>query len=176
MVKIVADTSTLFSSEEGNKHGITITPLSVNIAKDSYRELDEITSAQFLERLQGGALPTSSQPSIGEKMEQYELLAKADEVLDITMADGLSGTYESACNAKADCVYGDRITVLNSETLCGPHRYLALKAVRLAEQGNSEPISGPESSSAGRTGEFRFDDRGCPSQFHDAGTIVSHPA
>ena len=153
MVKIVADTSTLFSSEEGNKHGITITPLSVNIAKDSYRELDEITSAQFLERLQGGVLPTSSQPSIGEKMEQYELLAKADEVLDITMADGLSGTYESACNAKADCVYGDRITVLNSETLCGP-----------------------ESSSAGRTGEFRFDDRGCPSQFHDAGTIVSHPA
>lgn len=124
MVKIVADTSTLFSSEEGNKHGITITPLSVNIAKDTYRELDEITSAQFLERLQEGALPTSSQPSIGEKMEQYELLAKADEVLDITMADGLSGTYESACNAKADCVYGDRITVLNSETLCGPHRYL----------------------------------------------------
>ena len=137
MVKIVADTSTLFSSEEGNKHGITITPLSVNIAKDTYRELDEITSAQFLERLQGGALPTSSQPSIGEKMEQYELLAKADEVQDITMADGLSGTYESACNAKADCVYGDRITVLNSETLCGPHRYLVLKAVRLAEQGNS---------------------------------------
>ena len=64
MVKIVADTSTLFSSEEGNKHGIAITPLSVNIAKDSYRELDEITSAQFLERLQEGALPTSSQPSI----------------------------------------------------------------------------------------------------------------
>ena len=64
MVKIVAYTSPLFSSEEGNKHGITITPLSVNIAKDSYRELDEITSAQFLERLQDGALPTSSQPSI----------------------------------------------------------------------------------------------------------------
>lgn len=135
MVKIIADTSTMFSVEEGKRHNITITPLSVTIHDKSYRELEEISVSQFLEQIANGALPMSSQPSIGEKMEQYEQLAKEDDILDITMADGLSGTYNSACSAKQECQYKDRITVLNSKTLCGPHRYLALKAVSLAEQG-----------------------------------------
>lgn len=138
MVKIVADTSTLFSSQEGSEYGITITPLSVTLGKQSYRELDEISSEQFLALLnQGEDLPMSSQPSIGAKMAQYEQLAKTDEVIDITMADGLSGTYESACNAKQECVYNERISVVNSLTLCGPHRYLALKAASLADKGMS---------------------------------------
>lgn len=137
MVRIIADTSTLFNSKEGKKNNITITPLNVTIGKQSFRELDEIDTKQFLELLKNGDVPRSSQPSIGDKMQQYETLAADDEVLDITMADGLSGTYESACNAKQECEYRDRITVLNSGTLCGPHRYLALKASKMAQEGKS---------------------------------------
>lgn len=137
MVKIIADTSTLFNSQSGRENNITITALNVTIGKQSFRELEEIDSKRFLELLKNGDIPRSSQPSIGDKMSQYEALARDDEVLDITMADGLSGTYESACNAKQECEYSDRITVLNSQTLCGPHRYLTLKAAKLAQEGKN---------------------------------------
>lgn len=137
MVKIISDTSTLFSTNEGKEQSITITPLHVTIGKESYRELDEIDSAHFLKRITAENLPMSSQPSIGDKLKQYDQLGETEEILDITMADGLSGTYESACNAKQISVNCDRITVFNSQTLCGPHRYLVLKAVQLASEGIS---------------------------------------
>ena len=47
-------------------------------------------------------------------------LQKDDEIIDITIADGLSGTYHSACTAKDDCPHNDNIHVFNSKTLCGP--------------------------------------------------------
>ena len=51
------------------------------------------------------------------------------------MADGLSGTYNSACMAKNMDSNPDRIEVINSQTLCGPHRYLVDLAVKLVEDG-----------------------------------------
>lgn len=137
MIHIVSDTSTLLSTKQGKEHNITITPLNVTIGNRSYHELDEIDTKGFLELLKNNDIPMSSQPSIGEKMEIYEELARDGDILDITMADGLSGTYASACNARQESTYAQRITVFNSKTLCGPHRYLVLKAVQLASQGKS---------------------------------------
>ena len=137
MIHIVSDTSTLLSTNQGKEHNITITPLNVTIGNRSYHELDEIDTKGFLELLKNSDIPMSSQPSIGEKMEIYEELARDGDILDITMADGLSGTYASACNARQESTYAQRITVFNSKTLCGPHRYLVLKAVQLASQGKS---------------------------------------
>ena len=114
---------------------LQFSPLSVTINGKSYRELEEITAEEFIKLINEGFMPTTSQPSIGEKMHLYETLAKDDEIIDITIADGLSGTYHSACTAKDDCPHNDNIHVFNSKTLCGPHRYLVLKAVDLASKG-----------------------------------------
>ena len=135
MVRIISDSSTMLNVKEGKEHGITISPLSVTINGKSYRELEEITAEEFIKLINEGFMPTTSQPSIGEKMHLYETLAKNDEIIDITIADGLSGTYHSACTAKDDCPHNDNIHVFNSKTLCGPHRYLVLKAVDLASKG-----------------------------------------
>ena len=51
------------------------------------------------------------------------------------MADGLSGTYNSACMARNMDENPDRIHVINSQTLCGPQNYLVNLAVTLAENG-----------------------------------------
>ena len=135
MVRIISDSSTMLNVKEGKEHGITISPLSVTINGKSYREQEEITAEEFIKLINEGFMPTTSQPSIGEKMHLYETLAKDDEIIDITIADGLSGTYHSACTAKDDCPHNDNIHVFNSKTLCGPHRYLVLKAVDLASKG-----------------------------------------
>ena len=54
------------------------------------------------------------------------------------MADGLSGTYASTVSASESVDNPERITVLNSRTLCGPQRYLTQTALKLRDQGLSK--------------------------------------
>ena len=134
MVRIVSDTSTLYSSAQARAAGFAVSPLSVTIAGKSYREFDEISSDEFVAIINEGNMPTSSQPAIGEVSALYEELA-GEQILNISMAAGLSGTYQSAAAAAELCDNCADITVLNSRTLCGPHRYLVEGAVKLAKEG-----------------------------------------
>ncbi|MBQ4550902.1 MAG: DegV family protein [Oscillospiraceae bacterium] len=136
MVRIVSDTSTLYSSAQARAAGFAVSPLSVTIAGKSYREFDEISSDEFVAIINEGNMPTSSQPAIGEVSALYEELA-GEQILNIAMAAGLSGTYQSAAAAAELCDNAGDITVLNSRTLCGPHRYLVEGAVKLAKEGTT---------------------------------------
>lgn len=133
MVKIMSDTSTLYSIKEGEKNNVIINPLSVTINEETYKEYEEISPKEFIGKINGGNIPSTSQPSIGNTVELYEN-NKEDDILNITMSDGLSGTYSSACTAREMVDNKDNIYVLNSRTLCGPQRYLVNKAVELANK------------------------------------------
>ena len=78
---------------------------------------------EFYGRIGKGEIPRSSQPPIGDVVEVYEKYQDAD-VLNICVAAGLSGTYHGALSARDMVESRDRITVFNSRTLCGPHRYM----------------------------------------------------
>ena len=134
MVRIISDSSTLYSTAQARKAGFALSPLSVTIAGKSYREFDEISSDAFVGIIHEGHMPTSSQPAIGEVTALYEEFA-GEQILNIAMAHGLSGTYMSAVAAADLCDNADDITVLNSRTLCGPHRYMVERAVAMAEDG-----------------------------------------
>lgn len=136
MVRIVSDTSTLYSTTQALEAGFDVAPLSVTIAGKTYREFDEISADQFVDIIRQGNMPTSSQPALGLVTETYEKYPE-EEIVHIAMADGLSGTYNGA-RAAADLVENsDRITVINCATLCGPHRYMVEKAVEWAKAGQS---------------------------------------
>ena len=134
MVRIISDTSTLYSTQQAREAGFAVSPLSVTIAGKSYREFDEISSDRFVEIINQGHMPTSSQPAIGEVSALYEEYA-GEQILNISMAHGLSGTYQSAAAAAELCDNCEDITVLNTRTLCGPHRYMVEKAVEMAKNG-----------------------------------------
>jgi len=136
MVRIVSDTSTLYSTTQALEAGFAVSPLSVTIAGKTYREFDEITSEEFVEIIRQGHMPTSSQPAIGEVEDLYNRYPE-DEIINVTMALGLSGTYTSAVAAAQMCDHSDKISVVNTRTLCGPHRYLVEQAVELAKNGAS---------------------------------------
>ena len=136
MVRIVSDTSTLYSTRQAREAGFAVSPLSVTIAGKSYREFDEISSQQFVDIIRQGHMPTSSQPAIGEVSALYEEFS-ADPVLNISMAMGLSGTYQSAVAAAELCGNPENITVVNTRTLCGPHRYLVEQAQQWAQAGET---------------------------------------
>ena len=133
MVQIITDTSTLFTPEEGKKMGVEVLPLCVSIGELEGRDL-AINVDDFYSRIASGQLPQSSQPPVGEVIDAYEK-HKGYEIINIAMADGLSGTYQSACGAKEMAENRDDITVINTKTLCGPHRYIVEKAQEMKEAG-----------------------------------------
>ena len=136
MVHIVSDTSTLYSTAQAEAAGFAVSPLSVTIAGKSYRKFDEISAEEFVDLIRQGHMPTSSQPAIGEVEELYARYS-GEEIINVAMASGLSGTYNSAVAAAQLSENGENISVLNTRTLCGPHRYLVQKAVQWAEEGQS---------------------------------------
>ena len=136
MVRIISDTSTLYSTRQAREAGFAVSPLSVTIAGKSYREFDEISADEFVAIIDQGHMPTSSQPAIGEVSALYEEFA-GEQILNIAMAHGLSGTCQSAAAAAELCDNCEDITVVNTRTLCGPHRYMVEKAVELAKNGAS---------------------------------------
>ena len=138
MVRIISDTSTLYSTSQARQAGFEVSPLSVTIAGKSYREFDEISSEEFVDIIRQGHMPTSSQPAIGEVSELYAKYPE-DQLLNISMAAGLSGTYNSAVTAAELCDHSENITVVNTRTLCGPHRYMVEQAVIWAKEGLSVP-------------------------------------
>lgn len=135
MVQIITDSSTLYFVEEARERGFEASPLCVNIGDLDGRDL-QIDMKDFYERIQRGEIPRSSQPPVGEVMDLYEKYKDAD-IINIAMADGLSGTYQSACGARETMDNKDRITVFNSRTLCGPHRYMVEKAQAMKLAGHT---------------------------------------
>ena len=134
MIRIISDSSSLYSEKKGQEKNITIASLTVHINGKSYREYEDIETEEFINIINEGHMPTSSQPSIGHVVDMYNQYEE-DEIINISMADGLSGTYNSACVARGMAENPERIHVINSETLCGPQKYLVDLEVTLVEEG-----------------------------------------
>ncbi|MBQ7360628.1 MAG: DegV family protein [Lachnospiraceae bacterium] len=136
MLQIVTDSSTLYTVEAGKEKGVESIPLCVSIGDMEGRDL-QIDMEDFYGRIQKGEVPTSSQPPIGDVIDVYEKY-KEDEIINISMADGLSGTYQTACSAREMVEHKDNITVFNSMTLCGPHRYMVERAQQMKQEGKGK--------------------------------------
>ncbi|MCF0246187.1 MAG: DegV family protein [Ileibacterium sp.] len=140
MLHIVSDSSTLLNQAQAEEAGFHSVPLHVVVDQQTYKDYEDISPAEFIEKCNAHATVSTSQPNIGEKLDLYNKILEDPEnrILDITIADGLSGTYQSAMLAKDSCDDPSRVTVYNSKTLCGPQQGLVLKAVSYRDQGMNE--------------------------------------
>ncbi|MCI5773113.1 MAG: DegV family protein [Erysipelotrichaceae bacterium] len=133
MIKLITDTSCLFSVEQAKQMGFIVNPLSVAIDGKTYREFEEINAQEFIEKINQGFIPISSQPAMGEILDSIEANIQ-DEIILLTMADGLSGTYNT-CLSAASHFENAKIHVVNSKTLCGPHQYLVEMILKMIKDG-----------------------------------------
>ena len=133
MVQIITDSSALFTSQQAQELGFEAIPLCVNIGELEGRDL-LMDMDDFYKRIKSGQIPKSSQPPVGEVLDMCEKYA-GSEIINICMADGLSGTYQSAFGVREMASNKDDITVFNSKTLCGPHRHMVIKAQQMKEAG-----------------------------------------
>jgi len=132
-MRIIADTPTLYTPEEGRACGLTVIPACTIVGENVYRDYEDIGSEEFVKLLNEGATPTTSQPSIGDILDGYQ--SGGEEILAMPIGDGLSGTYQNMEGARNLVEDNGRIHVLNTKTLAGPQRYLVQKAMKLRDQG-----------------------------------------
>ena len=134
MIRIVADTSTLYSTAQAKAAGFDVSPLTVTINSKTYREFDEISAEEFVEIIRQGHLPVSSQPAIGVVAALYEQYQE-DEIINLALADGLSGAYRSAVAAAELVEDAKRITVQpDPKGVAGFQSYLTRYKAALAAQ------------------------------------------
>ena len=132
-MQIIADSASLYSPQEGNEMGVTIVPACVIVEETAYRDFTDISTEKLLEMVAAGAVPKTSQPAIGDVLEVLE--ATDEEILYLSLGDGLSGAYQNAMGAR-NCVENEeRIHIIDTKTLAGAQRYLVQKALKLREEG-----------------------------------------
>jgi DegV family protein with EDD domain len=140
---IVADTTSYLPAELIAQHDVHLVSLYVGIEGEQEPEADIDDLHGFYERLRiSDQAVTTSQPSVGDFISVYEpLLAEGKEILSIHLASGISGTYESAMQARerltAEGKGGDRIVVRDSRTGCGGMGLMILAAANAVEKGAS---------------------------------------
>jgi len=137
-VAVVTDTCHYLPRSRVERFGLVEVPLHVHLDGEDHRESDLTDLAAYYARLRDlQGLPTTSQPAIGEFLAAYEpLLAGGADVVSVHLAGGLSGTCESARQARDRL--GDaagRVHVVDSATACGGEGLIVLAAVRAAQEG-----------------------------------------
>jgi DegV family protein with EDD domain len=141
---VVVDTTSYLPEELIDRYGIHRVSLYVTLDGEQKRE-SEISAVEyddFYERLRrSDAGATTSQPSVGDFREVYDpLLADGREIVSIHLSAGISGTCESARQARQQLIDegkgGERIMVFDSRSACGGSGLLAVTAARAAERGS----------------------------------------
>jgi len=139
-VAVVTDSTHYLPSELVAALGLNEVSLYVKLGDELRRESDMTDLPQFWERMaKGSELPTTSQPSIGDFVACYEpLLAAGNDIVSIHLSAGISGTYDSALQARAQLAergLQGRIEVLDSRTVCGGLGLELLAAAARAQAG-----------------------------------------
>src|SRR4051794_3422941 len=138
---VVADTTSYLPPELLEQHDVHLVSLYVGIEGEQERESDIKDLAGFYERLRASDQQvTTSQPSVGDFIAVYEpLLAEGKEIISIHLPSGISGTYESAMQARERLTEegkgGERIVVCDSRTGAGGMGLMILGAANAAEKG-----------------------------------------
>ncbi|CAI8052704.1 DegV domain-containing protein TTE1491 [Geodia barretti] len=119
--------------------GVTVVPANVVIDDVNYRDGIDLTADEFYQRLVAGPrLPTTSQPSVGTFQAAYqEILEQGDEIVSIHVSSKLSGTVNSAEQAKASLGDSVPIEVVDSHSASIAVTLKVLGAVDAARQSSS---------------------------------------
>lgn len=96
---------------------------------------------EFYRRIDGGSMPTTSQINISEFMAFFEpFLQEGKDILHLSMSSGISGTCNSAMNAKEELLakYPNRtIKVVDSLAASSGYGLLLDKLVEMRDAGKS---------------------------------------
>lgn len=137
-IRIVTDSSCDLNKDIIERYNIEIVPLNVAFGDDVYAD-GELEKDKFYKMMDNfSTLPKTSCPSPERFMKSYE--GDVDNILVITLAANLSGTYSTAVLAKnmfEEEHPNKKVEVIDTETGSIGQGLLVVRAAKLAEEGKS---------------------------------------
>lgn len=134
-IAIATDTNSGITAMEGEKLGVFVLAMPVNLEETIHYEGIDITSEQLYDAMRQHRDVSTSQPSPGQLMELWDgILAKGyDKIVYIPMSSGLSGSCQSAALFAQD--YDGRVQVVDNHRISVTQKESVISALRLVEQG-----------------------------------------
>lgn len=136
-VAVITDSAADMSAAQAQQYGVEIVPLWIVFGNERLRDGVDLTRATFYQRMAATKdLPHSEpldQPGFEAIFAKHA--AAGDECVVPIVSSKLSKTYENAKAASAK--FGDKVHVIDSQTLSGGQFLLALVAGEMAKAGAS---------------------------------------
>ena len=132
-VKIIVDSTADLTAEAQKR--VTVVPLTIRFGEEEYIDGITIDSHKFYEMLiESDVLPTTSQanPAVFEEVFA-EAVKDGSQVVCVTCASKLSGTYQSAVIAAED--YAGQVFVVDSQNIALGSAILIQYALELKDRG-----------------------------------------
>jgi DegV family protein with EDD domain len=138
LIKVVTDSSVDLPPDLVHELDVTVVPLSIHFGDRTYIDGEDIDAATFYHLLRTEPThPRTAQPSVGRFEEAYRrIAADGHEILTITLASSLSGTFNSASVA-AQNVPEARVTVIDSGTASMAIGSMVIRAARMGREGKT---------------------------------------
>ncbi|HFI0600834.1 TPA: DegV family protein [Streptococcus suis] len=141
--KIVTDSTSDLPQEWLAENDVTVLGLTINLDGVTYETVGEnrLTSADLLDKMATGGLPTTSQVNVGQFEEVFEAAAKeGKEVLYLAFSSALSGTYQSGIIAR-DMVLDNYpnavIEIVDTKAAAIGEGYLVMQAAQARAAGKT---------------------------------------
>ena len=138
-IAIVTDSTAYLPPELVQKHNLTITPLVVIWGEETLEDGVGIQPSQFYTRLETAkVMPSTSQATPATMVAAFEKLIAQDydDILGIFISSNLSGTIDSAIQAKDLMQKGaDKVTIFDSKTTAMALGFQVLAVAKAVEDG-----------------------------------------
>ncbi len=136
-IKILADSVSDIPNKIRHELGIEIVPLEVNFENRSYKDGNELESKDFFTMLRAAdKLPTTSQVNPGDFIRVFKKhIENGDDVILVTLSSKLSGTYSAAVTAKEYLDAGDKVTIIDSQSVSLGYGLMVIEAANLQNRG-----------------------------------------
>lgn len=138
-IAIVTDSTAYLPPELAQEHNLTITPLVVIWGEETLEDGVDIQPTQFYTRLKTAkVMPSTSQATPATMVAAFESLVAQDydDILGIFISSNLSGTIDSAIQAKDLMKKGaDKVTIFDSKTTAMALGFQVLAVAKAIEDG-----------------------------------------
>ena len=138
MIKIITDSTSDLPKEIAEELGIIVIPLNVHFGDEVYKDGVDIFPDEFYPRLEKIAeLPKTSQPSIGDFINIYKpILDNGDQIISIHVSSKLSGTFNSASQAKSQLDENNSISIIDTKSVSMVVGLISIYAAKLIKSEN----------------------------------------
>lgn len=138
-IALVTDSTSYIPDELVERYHITVVPQVLIWGAETLRDGVDILPSEFYARLKTATvMPSTSQATVATFMNIFQgLLDQGYEILSILVSEKISGTVNSAVQAKAALPEGAPIEIVDSQFVSMALGFQVLAVARLVEQGAS---------------------------------------